>query len=140
MAQYVRTDTLSTLDWAATIEDPAERRAAMEAINDNALTGIGAMIEVDQTGFPKITDTTILGAVESSDKVAPGDYISGMVTADGTIIDFEGCSTRQVVNYLRGKAGSEIELLMEGTNDQGEPYSFNVPIIRSMIVVPLPSK
>ncbi len=42
IAGYVRVDTLRALDWAMNLTDPAERRAALEAINKNALVGIGA--------------------------------------------------------------------------------------------------
>ena len=137
MARNVRMDTPSTLDWAMGLEDPEERRAAFEAINDNALTGIGARIEMDETGLPKIRETTILSAVASTGQVEPGDYISGMVNSDGSIVYFKDRPIRQIVQYLRGQAGSEIQLLMERMPADGsaEPYSFDVAVQRSMLVV-----
>jgi C-terminal processing protease CtpA/Prc len=137
IAQYVRADTLGTLDWAATLTNPTEQRAALEAIGKNALSGIGAQIEVDQTGLPKIKETTILSAVDSTGMVEPGDYISGMVKADGSTIYFKGRPIHQIVQYLRGQPGTEVQLLMEriSTDGQTEPYSFDIPVLRSMIVV-----
>ncbi len=132
-------DTPSTLDWAMGLEDPEERRAAFEAINDNALTGIGARIETDETGLPKIRETTILSAVASTGQVEAGDYISGMVNHDGSIVYFKDRPIRQIVQYLRGQAGSEIQLLMERASDDGsDPYSFDVSVQRSLIVVQPP--
>ena len=140
MARNVRIDTLSTLDWAMSLEDPAEQRAAMEAINKNALVGIGARIQVDETGLPKIVDTTVLSAVASTGMTEPGDYISGMVNGDGSTIYFQDLPVREIVKLLHGQPGTEIQLLMERAPADGdtEPYSFDVPLRRSMIIMQPP--
>lgn len=137
MAGYVQVDTLSTLDWAMSLEDPDEQRYAMEAINRNALVGIGANIRMDETGLPKIMNTTVLSAVASTGMVEPGDYISGMVREDGSVIDFKNRSLRHIVRLLHGQPGSAIRLLMERTPEegQGEPSLFEVPVERSMIIM-----
>ena len=141
LGHYVRVDTLKTLDWAATLNDPDERRAALEAINKNALTGIGARIEMDDYGLPKIKETTILSAAESSGMVQPGDYIAGMVKANGTTVSFRGMSMQQIVTYLRGQPGSPIQLRMERAPEYGstQPIPFEVPLNRSLIVVQRPT-
>lgn len=140
MARNVRMNTLGTIDWAMSLEDPAERQAALDAINQNALSGIGARIKLDETGLPSIGETTILSAIASTGQVEPGDYISGIVNGDGSTIYFKGRSLQQIVQLLRGKPGSEVRLLMEraSTEDGAEPYSFDLPIQRSMIVVQPP--
>jgi len=139
MARHVRFNTLDTLDWAMGLEDPEEKRAALEAINKDALSGIGARIEIDQSGLPKIRDTTILSAIESTGQVEPGDYISGMINGDGSTTYFKGLSIQKIVQMLRGKPGSEIQLLMERVPEQGGgALVFNVPVRRSMIVVEPP--
>ncbi|MDF7807542.1 hypothetical protein P4E94_08850 [Pontiellaceae bacterium B12219] len=135
LARYVRVDTLAALDWAATLTDPEEQRTALEAINKNALTGIGARIEMDATGLPKIRDTTILSAAESTGMVEPGDYISGVVNPDGSIVYFQGLSIQEIVKHLRGAPGSEIQLLMERPTPNGDFASFDVPVQRSLIVM-----
>ncbi len=137
MSRNVRVDTLRTLDWAMDLEDPAEQRAAMEAINQNALVGIGANIQTDETGLPKIMDTTILSAVASTGMVQLGDYISGIEAADGSIINFKNLPLRQIVQLLHGQPETEVKLIMERapTEDQPEPYLFNVPVQRSMIIM-----
>ncbi len=137
MSRYVQTDTLSTLDWAMSLEDPAEQRFAMEAINKNALVGIGAKIQMDETGFPKILNTTVLSAVASTGMVEPGDYISAMVREDGSFIDFKNRSLRQIVSLLHGQPGTAVRLIMERppTEGQTEPTLFEVPVERSMIIM-----
>jgi C-terminal processing protease CtpA/Prc len=135
LARYVRVDTLAALDWAASLQDPDEQRAALEAINKNALTGIGARIEIDATGLPKIRNTTILSAVESTGLVEPGDYISGVVNPDGTTVYFQGLSIQEIVEHLRGEPGSEVQLLMERLSENGDTASFDVPLQRSLIVM-----
>lgn len=138
MARNVRVDTLQTLEWAMGLEDPHERWAALDAINKNALVGIGARIEMDQTGFPKIKDTTIMSAVGSTGMVEPGDYIIGMDDGSGEPVYFDRMPMREVVKHLRGQAGTEIELIMERMNENGEPTAFDVPVQRSLIVMDPP--
>ena len=131
IAPYVRMDTLATLDWVSTLETAEEQRRALEAVNQNALIGIGARIEKDETGLVKIRDTTILSAVGSSGKVENGDYIAGVKQSDGSTIDFKGMSMQEIVKILRGKPGSEVQLLMQ--TPDAEPYS--VSVNRSMIIM-----
>jgi C-terminal processing protease CtpA/Prc len=140
ISQYVRVDTLSTIEWAMGLEDPEERYAALEAINKNALNGIGARIEMGPNGRPKIRETTILSAVGSSGQVEPGDTIAGIVKEDGTTVYFDGQTPRQIIQTLRGPPGTEVLLLMErdATENRPEPYLFDVPVQRSLLVVQPP--
>ena len=142
MSRNVRIDTLRTLDWVLELDDPAEQRAALEAINQNALVGIGARLQVDETGLPKITETTVLSAVASTGMTEPGDYISGIVNEDGSTIYFKDLPVRQIVKLLHGQPGTEVQLLMERAPTEGntEPYSFDVPVLRSMIIVQPPEE
>ena len=140
MAMNVRIDTLSTLDWAMSLEDPAEKRAAMESINRYALVGIGAWLDVDETGLPKIKETTILSGLASTGMAESGDYISGIKMEDGSVVYFKDRPLHQIVRLLRGQPGTEVHLLMERVPVDGriEPYSFDVPVLRSMIIVQPP--
>jgi C-terminal processing protease CtpA/Prc len=135
MARNIRMDTLATIEWAMGLEDPAERRLALEAINQHALSGIGARINVDNTGFPRIQETTALSAVASTGMVEPGDYIVGMVNAAGQMIDFENMPIQQIIQHLRGEPGSELLLMMERGPDG---YPFDVPVQRSLLVIQPP--
>ena len=141
LGRYVRIDTLEALDWAMGMENQEEQRAALEAINKNALTGIGARIEMDDYGLPKIRETTILSAAESTGMIQAGDYIAGMVTADGRTVSFRGMTMQQIVTYLRGQPGSNIQLQLERSPEYGstQPIPFEVPLQRSLIVMGRPS-
>lgn len=134
LAQYVRVDTLTTLDWAMAMEDPEEQRLALEAINDYALVGIGAKLEASDSGYPRIQDTTILSASMTTGKMDAGDYIVGIRDEEGEILDFKNLPMLQVVKLLRGEAGTEVSLVME--NDQAQPY--DVVVQRSLIVIQPP--
>lgn len=139
MARHVRIDTPSALDWAMGLENPKEKRAALEAINKHALSGIGARIEMDETGVPRIRETTVLSAIGSTGLVESGDYISGMVKGDGSTVYFKGLPLGKIVQHLRGQPGSEVTLVMERTaSNGGAPYAFHVPVQRSMLVVQPP--
>jgi len=139
MAGYVRVNTPSALDWAMGLENREERRAALEAINKKSLSGIGARIETDETGYPKIRDTTVLSAVGATGLVEPGDYIVGIERGDGQSVNFEGLPTKQVVQFLRGQPGTEVKLIMERAPVDGStPYAFDVTIQRSLLVVQPP--
>ena len=138
MSRYVRVDTLSAIEWAMSIEDPVERRAALEAVNANSLSGIGARIEIDKTGLPRIRETTVLSAVAATGQVEAGDYIVGMEDASGQAVFFKGLSAGEVARNLRGKPGTPLRLMMERGPTGGSPsYSFDVTVIRSLLVVPL---
>ena len=115
-------------------------RAALDAINKNALVGIGARIQTDETGLPKIVDTTVLSAIASTGMTEPGDYISGMMNSDGSFISFKDRPIQQIVKLLHGQPGTEVRLLMERASADGhaEPYSFDVPVLRSMIIMQPP--
>ncbi len=139
IAAYVRMDTLGAIEWATQLENPEEQRLALEAINKHALVGIGAKIEMDATGFPKIRETTVMSAVGSTGMVEPGDYIVGMDDGNGERIYFNGLSMSQIVQLLRGQAGSEIRLLMERISGQQATHAtFEVPVQRSLIVIEPP--
>lgn len=139
LAQYVRMDTMTAIEWALSLENPAERQLAMEAINQFALTGIGARITKDETGFPFIKDTTVLSAVASTGLVEPGDYIIGMQNENGEAVSFEGMTVHEIVQRLRGKAGTEILLYIERVAESGTDSTlFDVPVQRSLIVIQPP--
>jgi len=139
MARHVRFDTLAAIDWAMNLADPEERRMAMEAINKNALVGIGAKLEMDATGYPKIQETTVMSAVGATGMVEPGDYIVGMDDGTGDPIYFDGLSLAQIVRLLRGEAGSEVRLLMERASKYGgSPQVFDVHVPRSLLVIEPP--
>ena len=135
IAKNVRINTPATLEWAMGLENPEERRAALEAINRDALVGIGARIRKDREGWPEIVDTTVMSAIGSTGKVRPGDHILGMVDPAGETVGFQGLSMREVVGMLRGPAGSEAHLIMERPTEDGRPEQFEVTVERSMIVV-----
>ena len=123
--------------WPTSLHATREGKATFYSAENGgfgALTGIGARIEMDDTGLPKIRETTILSAVDSSGMVAAGDYISGMVKEDGTVLNFNGMSLQQIVRNLRGEAGSEIEIMIERTGPGGRIH-MTVPIQRSLIVM-----
>lgn len=140
LARYVRIDTLGALDWAMSLQDPSEQRMALDAINKASLSGIGARIEADASGFPKIRETTVLSAIAATGQVEPGDYITGMIGPDGQPISFKNLSLQEVVKYLRGQPGSEVQLLMERwpIDGKGEAQAFDVSIQRSLLVVQPP--
>ena len=141
MMKYVRFDTMAALEWAMALEDPDERRAALEAINEKALVGIGAQIELDKEGLPKIKETTVLSAIGATGKVQPGDYIASIINEDGSTIDLHGMPLPDIVKLLRGKPGSTVRLVMERmSEDGGEPVFFNVDVQRSMLVIGNPAE
>jgi C-terminal processing protease CtpA/Prc len=141
LTEYVQVDTPRTIEWAMSLEDPDERYLAMEAINRNALTGIGAKLAVDATGYPKIRDTTPLSAIGSTGMVEPGDYIVGMMDESGQMISFHGMELPQIVGTLRGEAGTEVYLYMERPGSDGiSTTSFEVPVRRSMLVILPPAQ
>jgi len=141
LSEYVQVDTPRTIEWAMSLEDPNERYLAMEAINRNALTGIGAKLAVDATGYPKIRETTPLSAIGSTGMVEPGDYIVGMMDENGQMISFHGMDLPEIVGTLRGEAGTDVYLYMERPGPDGMSTTpFEVPVRRSMLVILPPAQ
>jgi C-terminal processing protease CtpA/Prc len=139
LGAYVRVDTLSSLEWAMGLIDPEEKRTALDSINRHALVGIGARIEVDRTGFPKIRETTVMSAVAATGRVNPGDYIVGMEDENGQVLSFKNLPAAEIVQRLRGEAGSELRLLMErAPSTETEAYPYEVTIQRSLLVIQPP--
>ena len=139
MAAYVRTDTPRAIEWAMSLTDPTEQRLALESINKYALTGIGVRIEKDDTGFPRIRETTVLSAADATGMVESGDYIIGIEGSEGQPISFDGMPMQEIVKYLRGEAGTEVSLIMERLTESGnEALRYHVPVQRSLLVIQPP--
>lgn len=138
ISQFIRVDTLATMDWVASLGNAEEQHLAMEAINKHALTGIGAQITMDEVGLPKIQNSTLLGGVEAAGIIEHGDYISGMVQPDGSEVYFAGWPLQKIVQHLRGNAGDNIILMMERPMSNGQFESYDAPITRRLIVMPPP--
>lgn len=135
MSHHVRFDTLSTIEWAMSLTDPEERIQALEALNRNALIGIGARILPDETGYPLIHEMTLLGAMETSEIARVGDYILGMEDSDGQWTSFQNMPMKEIIQYLRGEAGTKVHLLMGSGTSQNK---YEITTQRSMIVMQPP--
>ena len=128
-----RFDTLNTIEWAISLESEEEQKMAIEAINRNALTGIGARIATDETGYPCIRDMTVLGAMETSGAAQTGDHILGIENESGQWVSFEDMPMPEIISMLRGEAGSEVRLLMQNTESV-----YEITTQRSLIVIQPP--
>ena len=104
-ARHVRFDTLNTIEWAISLESEEEQKMAIEAINRNALTGIGARIATDETGYPCIRDMTVLGAMETSGAAQTGDHILGIENESGQWVSFEDMPMPENYQHVTRRSG-----------------------------------
>ncbi len=135
LAAYVRVDTLGAIEWATALGDADEQRAALEAIGHYALSGVGARLEADPSGYPRIAETTVLGAMAANGQAGSGDYIVGILDANGDAVSFKDLAMDKVVQRLRGKPGSEVQLLIKRNPTDPDSATITLPLQRSMIVV-----
>src|SRR5262249_13850064 len=85
-AGWAEKDTTATMDWAQGMGDPADREAALQAIQSVAPVGIGAVLSV-QEGYPVINQLLPGTPAELSGQVRPGDRILALAQGDSAFVN-----------------------------------------------------
>ena len=84
-----------------------------------SLEGIGALLQ-DEDGSTMVKEIVPGGAADKDGRLKPGDRIVGVAEETGEIIDLVDMKLRNVVRYIRGKAGTTVrlEIIPEGAQNR----------------------
>ncbi len=97
-------------------------REAMENARISAkssMIGIGAMLKIDDAGYPSVTSLVSGGPAERSGFLKPGDRILSVGQAAGPMTDLLDQRLPDAVALIRGKAGSKVRLRIASPNWEG---------------------
>jgi hypothetical protein len=132
LANWANKDTDAALQWAGQQPDPAERDAAIKAIQNVAPVGIGIELKV-QDG-----DGVIIGLLpgtpaELSGQLHPGDHIVGVAQGDYAFVDARGVALDDLTQAIRGAPGTLLQLQVMPHNAPPGSLPRMVSIVRGQI-------
>ena len=134
LANWANKDTDAALQWAGQQPDPAERDAAIKAIQNVAPVGIGIELKV-QDG-----DGVILGLLpgtpaELNGQLHPGDHIVGVAQGDSAFVDARGMALDDLAQAIGGAPGTLLQLEVLPHNAPPGSLPRMVSIVRAQIKV-----
>ena len=91
----------------------------------NSLCGIGALLG-DEDGYCTIKEVLPGGPLEKDAKAKPGDRIVALSDGDAAPEDIVGMRLNKVVQRMRGKAGTTINLIIEPAADRAARYTLKL--------------
>jgi C-terminal processing protease CtpA/Prc len=101
------------LEWARSLPDAEERRAAEFNLNQNRLTGVGAMLGMEN-GLPVVRGLVEGGPLQARG-IQEGDRIVEIQGSDN--VTLYGKDLEEVVKLLRGVPGSQVSLRIHRYKD-----------------------
>lgn len=98
------------------------------------LVGIGVSIQPDRKNpdYTRIMNLVDGGPASRSGQVKANDLIIGVTDENGKMIDTVGYSTREIVNLIRGKKGTNVTLRLKAPNTP-DSSARNVTLERDVI-------
>ncbi len=127
-ARWGESDTLAALNWANAIPNAQEKDLALASIHKVAPVGIGAVLTMNEEGYPVIRDRVPGGGAIAVPQLAEGATIAAVRDAQGNAIDLKGRKMEEVVSFIRGAPGTM--LTMEVIPPGSPPGSRQVVIVR----------
>ncbi len=91
----------------------------------NALCGVGALLG-DEDGYCTVKEILPGGPLEKNGKVKPGDRIVALSDGDDEPEDIVGMRLNKVVQRMRGKIGTGINLVIEPAADRAARYTLKL--------------
>lgn len=98
------------------------------------LVGIGVSIQPDRKNpdYTRIMSLVDGGPASRSGQVKANDLIIGVASDGNNMIDTVGYSTREIVNLIRGKKGSNVTIRIKSPNSP-DSSARNVTLVRDLI-------
>jgi hypothetical protein len=112
---WAEKDTAAALDWAQQLPE-SDRDAANQAIRRVAPVGIGAVLSVQDGGYPVINDLGAGSPAALSGQIHPGDRILAVAQGDSSWINAQGRPLQDIVAMIRGTPGSIVQLQLQAAD------------------------
>ncbi len=126
--------TEAAVKWADSLADPAWREAAHEAIYEKTPRGIGAVMG-SRDGFPTVMEM-IPGGAAAQAGLQRQDRLVEIVEDGGEPVPLHGRELSEVVNVLRGEAGTTTWLRVLRPGPDGKVSEHVLQIERKQLIMP----
>ncbi len=131
-ADWAQNDTDAALRWAEKLPDLAQQADALNAIRSVAPVGIGAALAT-QEGYPVILNVLPGTPAEVSGQLHKGDRIVGLSQGDNSFVDARNVSLADIVQMVRGAAGSVLQLQIVPANSPPNALPRTVSLVREQV-------
>jgi hypothetical protein len=125
-------DTDAALQYAEQLPDPAERDAAIKAIQNVAPVGIGAELRV-QDGYTVINRLLPGTSAELGGQLHPGDRILAVAQGNNSFVDARGLALADLVQSIRGAPGTLLQLQVLSADAPPDSSPRTVAVVRGQI-------
>lgn len=126
--------TEAAVKWADSLADSAWREAAHEAIYEKTPRGIGAVMS-RADGFPIVREM-IPGGAAAQAGLQPDDRLVEIVEDGGGPVPLQGRELSEVINDLRGEAGTTARLRVLRPGPDGKLSEHVLQIERKQLIIP----
>lgn len=116
--EFAVKDTTAALAWAQGLPTPEERASALKIVQDRAPVGIGAQLSMEG-GLPVVNALLPSGSAGMSQQMQRGDRIVGVDSFGNGFVATAGMNIEQVVELIRGRAGTSVRLQVARVNGNG---------------------
>jgi hypothetical protein len=113
-------------------DEPKAKPEASEDEDETEIEGIGAALGVED-GKVVVRDLVPGGPAARDDRLKAGDVLVGVRKEGDETFDFEGKELKEIVESLRGKAGSSVAILVK-PKDRDETVTYELK--RAKVPVP----
>ena len=125
-------DTDAALQYAEQLPQPAERDAAIKAIQNVAPVGIGAELKV-QDGYTVINRLLPGMSAELGGQLHPGDRILAVAQGNNSFVDASGLALADLVQLIRGAPGTLLQLQVLSADAPPDSPPRTVAVVRGQI-------
>lgn len=124
-------DTLSAMQWADSLTDPAAQNAARDGISRVAPVGIGAALNNGPGGVPVVSSVVPGSPASASGAMKAGDQVLAVTDSSGAWVDSTSMPLGQVTSLIRGEANTQVSIRVQSP---GESSSRVVVLGRQQII------
>ena len=132
-ANWAQEDTDAALRCAEQLSNPAERDAAIKAIQKVTPVGIGAELKMQEDGYAVINRLLPGMPAELSGQLRPGDRILAVAQGDSAFVDARGVALGDLTQAIRGAPGSLLQLQVLPADAPPGSLPRTVSIVRGQI-------
>ena len=109
---------LTNIDYQSAFLSP-ESKAEWDAKFDRSMVGVGINFETTLT-YPKINNVLFDGPAWKTKRIKAGDFLMKISTEENILIDVAGFSSNKIIDLLKGKEGSVVNVVIKNAAHKTE--------------------